>query len=141
MLIRDIYKVEVVAKDHYLLQTKSFLLNNLFFNPKVQHVKCFKSKLKKLLNGVIGSTCLIYSSLSWFIFAPLVLMTFKLHSQLFPTWILTPVLKSPYDSYYACDLSGGEWEDMQAYGRSFLLEWIWAKHIPFKHMRIECLYP
>ena len=45
----------------------------------------------KLLNGVIGFTCLIYSSLSWFIFAPLVSMAFELHSQIFPTLILNPV--------------------------------------------------
>ena len=36
---------------------------------------------------------------------------------------------------YACDPSGGEWEDMQAYGRSFPLEWIWVKH-----MRVKCLF-
>ena len=97
----------------------------------------------KLLNGVISFTCLIYSSLSWFIFAPLVLMTFELHSQIFPTLILNPPLqplKSPYDSCYASDPNGGEWEDIKANGRSFPLEWIWAKHIPFKHVRVECLF-
>ena len=97
----------------------------------------------KLLNGVIGFICLIYSSLSWFIFALLVSMAFELHSQIFPTLILTPLqpLKSPYDSCYAYDPSGGEWEDIQACGRSFPLEWIWAKHIPFKHLRVKCLFP
>ena len=45
----------------------------------------------KLLNGVIGFTCLIYLSLSWFIFAPLVSMAFDLHSQIFPTLILNLV--------------------------------------------------
>ena len=95
----------------------------------------------KLLNGVIGFTCLIYLSLSLFIFAPLVLMAFELHSQIFPTLILLQPLKSPYNSCYACDPNGGESEDMQAYGRSFSLEWIWANHIPFKHMRFECLFP
>ena len=94
----------------------------------------------KLLNGVIDFTCLIYLSLSWFIFAPLVSMAFELPSQIFPTLILLQPLKSPYDSCYACDPSGGEWEDMQAYGRSFPLEWIWVKHIPFKHVRVECLF-
>ena len=86
----------------------------------------------KLLNGVIGFIGLIYLNLSWFIFAPLVSMAFELHIT---------TLNSPYDSFYACDPNGGEWEDMQAYGRSFPLEWIWAKHIPFKHMRVECLFP
>ena len=93
---------------------------------------------------MIGFTCLIYSSLGWFIFAPLVLMAFELHSQIFPTLILNPPLqplKSPYDLCYASDPSGGEWEDIKAYGRSFPLEWIWAKHIPFKHVRVECLFP
>ena len=50
-------------------------------------------------------------------------------------------LKSPYDSCWACDLSGGEWEFLQAYGRSFSLEWIWVKHITFKHMRVKCVIP
>ena len=36
------------------------------------------------------------------IFASLVSMAFELHFQIFPT------LKSPYDSCYACDPSGGE---------------------------------
>ena len=44
----------------------------------------------KLLNGVIGFTCLIYLSLSWFIFASLVSMAFELHFQIFPTLILKP---------------------------------------------------
>lgn len=71
---------------------KVSLLNDLFCNAGVfTWFKCFKAKLKKLLNGVIGFTCLIYSSLSWFIFAPLVLMAFELHSQIFPTLILNPV--------------------------------------------------
>ena len=66
-------------------------------------------------------------------FAPLVSMAFELHSQIYPTLTPTPLqpLKSPYDLCYACDLSGGEWEDMQAYGRAFLLEWIWVIHLPF----------
>ena len=71
-------------------------------------------------------------------FAPLVSMAFELHSQIYPTLTPTPLqpLKSPYDLCYACDLSGGEWEDMQAYGRAFLLEWIWVIHTyPFKHIR------
>ena len=68
-----------------------------------------------------------------------------------PLWVLYGIqnqiflqlqpLKSPYDTCYACDPSGGEWEDMQVYGRSFPLEWIWVKHIPFKHVRVECLFP
>jgi len=24
--------------------------------------------------------------------------------------------------------------------KTFLLEWIWVKHIPFKHMKVECLF-
>ena len=97
----------------------------------------------KLLNGVIGFTCLIYSSLSWFIFASLVSMAYELHSQIFPTLILNLVttLEKSFDSCYARDPSGGKWEDMQAYDRSFPLEWIWEKHIPFKHMRVERLFP
>lgn len=74
------------------INEKVSLLNDLFCNAGVfTWFKCFKAKLKKLLNGVIGFTCLIYSSLSWFIFAPLVLMAFELHSQIFPTLILNPV--------------------------------------------------
>ena len=30
---------------------------------------------------------------------------------------------------------------MPYYGRSFPLEWIWVKHIPFKHMWVEYLFP
>ena len=68
--------------------------------------------------------------------------TFPNISHLDPKTPLQP-LKSPYDlcytkvqifSFYK------EWEDLQAYGRSFPLEWIWVKHIPFKHMKVECLF-
>lgn len=54
--------------------------------------KCFKTNLKKLLNGVIDFKCLIYSNLSWFIFILLISMAFKLFSQIFFTLILNSVL-------------------------------------------------
>ena len=66
--------------------------------------------------------------------------TFPNISHLDPKPPIT-ALEKPYDSCFASDPSGGEWEDIKAYGRSFPLEWIWVKHIPFKHMRVECLFP
>jgi hypothetical protein len=57
-------------------------------------------------------------------------MAFKLLYQRFSTLnqaTLQP-LEIPYDLWNACNLNGGEWDDLQAYGRLFLLEWIGVKH-------------
>ena len=94
----------------------------------------------KLLNGVIGFTCLIYLSLSWFIFAPLVLMAFELHSQIFPTLILNPVTTLEKSLWFVLCM-WSQWWRMRRYAISFPLEWVWAKHIPFKHVKVECLFP
>jgi hypothetical protein len=92
---------------------------------------------------VIGFTCLIYSSfeLIYFCFTSLngFWATFPNVSHLNP--------KSRYNPWkvlMVCVmhmiLVVEKKKNMQAYGKSFLLEWIWVKHVPFKHMRVECLF-
>ncbi len=70
---------------------KVFLLNDLFFNTKVSHgLNALKPNWRSCwMEWLVLHV--IYASLSWFIFAPLVLMAFELHSQIFPTLILSPI--------------------------------------------------
>jgi hypothetical protein len=68
--------------------------------------------------------------LFWGYFVLLVSAAFKLPFQRSPTLnqaTLQP-LKIPYDLWNACNLNDGEWDDLQAYGRSFPLEGIGVKH-------------
>lgn len=82
---------------------------------------------KKLLIGGIGlCTDPVYVELSWISFTPLIYLRLRSHlSKCFNTLTLSHIstLKRPYDLCNACDLSGDDWENMQAYGRTFSLEW------------------
>jgi hypothetical protein len=63
-------------------------------------------------------------------FVSLVSTTFKLPYQRFPTLnqgTLQP-LERPHDLWNVCNLNGGEWDDLQTYGRSFSLELTRVKH-------------
>ena len=74
----------------------------------------------KLLNGVISFTCLIYSSLSWFIFAPLVSMAFELHSQIFPTFILNLVTTLEKSLWFVLCM-WSQWWRMRRYASLWLI--------------------
>lgn len=64
-------------------------------------------------------------------------------SQILPTFTLTYITtleESPYDLFLACDQSGEEWENMQAYGRAFPSGTCLRETPTPKHLRVVRMF-